>query len=105
MDIQVEVKLQVCIEKTDVGFTAFCESLDVYAEGSSKRKAERNIREALSLFLETCMEMGTFNEVLASSGFKRTVRQQRHASNFTCENMKIPVHPTVIQRAQQTHAY
>ncbi len=104
MDIQVEVKLQVCIEKTDAGYSAFCEQLDVYAEGSSKRKAEKNIREALSLFLETCMEMGTFNEVLVASGFGRTVKRRRSVSNFTCENMKIPVHPAVIQRARQAHA-
>ncbi len=89
--VEVEVKLQVCIEKTDHGYTAFCEALDVYAEAPSKRQAEKNIREALSLFLETCMEMGTFHEVLTSSGFKAQLKQRKKKAGVFCENMRVPV--------------
>ena len=34
-------------------------------------EARRNVREAIELFLETCEEIGTLNEVLEESGFVR----------------------------------
>ncbi len=104
MDVQVEVKLQICIEKTESGYIAFCEPLDIYAEGSSKRKAEANIREALSLFLETCLEMGTFNEVLTSSGFQKTVVRKKK-NMIECENIKVPVQLLVANHVQQAHSH
>jgi len=105
MDIRVEVKLQVCIEKTETGYTAFCEQLDVYTEAPSKKKAEKSIREALSLFLETCMEMGTFHEVLTASGFKPSVTRRRRPSvDVSCENMRVPVELLAPKHGKQAYA-
>jgi len=102
--IAVEVKLQVCIEKTEHGYTAFCEALDVYTEASTKKQAEKSIREALSLFLETCLEMGTFNEVLSSSGFKREIQHSHHKAEVSCENMRVPVNFLGHQSGKQAYA-
>jgi len=55
--VGVEVNVPIRIEKTEHGYTAACESLDIYTEGDTKQLAEKNIREAISLFLETCIEM------------------------------------------------
>ncbi len=105
MDIQVEVKLQVCIEKTETGYTASCERLGIYAEASSKKKAEKSIRDALSLFLETCMEMGTFHEVLTSSGFKHSVtRRKKPGAEMVCENMRVPVELLASKHGKQAYA-
>ena len=42
--------------------------LDVTTQGDTRREAEENLREAVGLFLETCQEMGTLEEVLRQAG-------------------------------------
>ena len=46
----------------------WCPDLDVTSQGVSRPDAERNLREAVELFLETCQEMGTLEEVLREAG-------------------------------------
>ena len=101
----IEVKLPVCIEKTEHGYTAYCEALDVYTEAPNKKKAEKNIREALSLFLETCFEMGTLYEVLTSSGFKREIKRRKSAPTISCENIRVPLNPVGHENGSQAYAH
>ena len=101
----IEVKLPVCIEKTEHGYTAYCEALDVYTEASTKKQAEKNIREALSLFLETCLEMGTLREVLTSSGFKREIKRRKSTASVSCENMRVPLNPFGQANGNQAYAH
>ena len=46
----------------------WCPDLDVTTQGDTRREAEENLREAISLFLETCQEMGTLDGVLRAAG-------------------------------------
>ena len=48
---------------------AHCVLLDISSCGRDMEEARRNVREAIELFLETCEEIGTLNEVLEESGF------------------------------------
>ena len=50
---------------------AHCVPLDVSSCSDDVEEARRNVREAIELFLETCEEIGTLNEVLEESGFIR----------------------------------
>ena len=67
-----QLRVPIIIEKdTDINkYVATCPVLDVWSQGSTKKKAEKNIREAVSLFLLSCFERGTLNEVLVECGFK-----------------------------------
>jgi predicted RNase H-like HicB family nuclease len=57
-------------EEGDV-IVAHCVPLDVSSCGQDMEEARRNVREAIELFLETCEDIGTLNEVLEESGFVR----------------------------------
>ncbi|MDE2659853.1 MAG: hypothetical protein OXI45_06540 [Acidobacteriota bacterium] len=46
----------------------WCPDLDVTSQGATRDEAEKNLREAVELFLETCQEMGTLDEVLREAG-------------------------------------
>lgn len=68
--ITVKVNVPVDIEKKDGVFIASCKPLDVFTQGDTPAEAEKNIIEALDLFLSVCAEMGTLEKVLSACGFK-----------------------------------
>ncbi len=47
---------------------AWCPELDVASQGSDEADALEMLNDAVSLFLATCHEMGTLNEVLVDCG-------------------------------------
>ena len=54
-------------------FVAFCPVLQVTSYGDNRQDAQKNIKEAVELFLEVCVEDGTLSEVLRECGMKRRV--------------------------------
>ena len=71
-EILVTFGLDVHIEKAEdvKGYTAHCLSLDVWSQGDTKREAEKNIKEAVDLFLVSCFERGTLSNVLKECSLK-----------------------------------
>ncbi|MDR2668599.1 MAG: type II toxin-antitoxin system HicB family antitoxin [Desulfovibrio sp.] len=67
--------------------TASCPGLDLATQGETFERAEQNIREALTLFVESCLRRGTLEEVLHCLGRKGKSRV-RVKSDPIC-----PVHP------------
>jgi predicted RNase H-like HicB family nuclease len=68
--ICLKVSAEVVFE--DGVFVAESPELDIASQGCTKEEALRNLKEALYLFLETCFEMGTLDQVLHQSGFSKT---------------------------------
>jgi len=68
MKIELRGVPVVFFEEGDV-IVAHCVPLDVSSCGHSLEEARRSVREAIELFLETCDEIGTLNEVLEEAGF------------------------------------
>ncbi|MCI0513543.1 type II toxin-antitoxin system HicB family antitoxin [candidate division KSB1 bacterium] len=68
--IMVTAKLPFNIDKDGNYFVSYCPPLDVYSQGQTEQEAEKNLKEALSLFFITCFEMGTFDKVMKECGFK-----------------------------------
>lgn len=57
------------IEQQDGWYIAHCPPLDVASQGKTRNKALENIKQACALFLESCIERGTLEEVLADCGW------------------------------------
>ena len=68
----VQVELAVPAEVRDDGahFIAACPPLDVFSQGDTEQSALVNLAEALQLFVESCYERGTLEEVLKDCGFR-----------------------------------
>jgi predicted RNase H-like HicB family nuclease len=48
-----------------------CPSLDVNTQGESFERAQENLKEALALFIESCLNRGTLEEVLGRAGYSK----------------------------------
>ncbi len=64
------VQLPFRIKKDEGWFVSCCPVLDVYSQGKTEKKAIENLREAISLFLLSCFEAGTLDEVLKECGLQ-----------------------------------
>ena len=48
-----------------------CPSLNVSTQGESFDRAQENLKEALALFIESCLSRGTLEEVLRRAGYSK----------------------------------
>ena len=73
----MELRVPVVIKKKDKWYFASCPVLDVVSQGKTEKSAKRNLGEALELFLTTCFEMGTLEDVLKTCGFELIPERRR----------------------------
>ncbi|MBW1729791.1 MAG: hypothetical protein JRH08_03785 [Deltaproteobacteria bacterium] len=68
--VQFNARLPIKVRKRKNWYLASCPVFDVHSQGETERKAKKNLAEALSLFLISCFERGTLDQVLKDCGFK-----------------------------------
>ena len=64
------LKVPVESYKGSTAFIARCPLFDVSSQGKTPVEAKKNLADALILFVTTCFEMGTLDEVMKECGFK-----------------------------------
>ena len=62
-----EITLRAKFHRERKQWIGWCPDLDVSTQGDTRREAEENLHEAVSLFLETCQETGTLEDVLGEA--------------------------------------
>jgi predicted RNase H-like HicB family nuclease len=67
--MQIQFTSQVFKERKT--YVAHAPELDVSSCGRSKEKAEKNLIEAVRLFLEEAARMGTLEQILEEAGYTR----------------------------------
>ena len=60
----ISIQLEISYDEEVKQWVSCCPVLDLYSQGDTKEQAIENIHEAVSLFLGTCYELGTLNQVL-----------------------------------------
>lgn len=70
----MQINVPVSYFKEDKSFVAYTPALDISSAGKTLKEAEKNIAEAVSIFMEEILTHGTLNEVLASLGWKKISR-------------------------------
>lgn len=68
--VMFSVTLPITITKKDDTHISYCPPLDIYSQGDTREEAEKNIIEAVKLFIDTCFERGTLDAVLKECGFQ-----------------------------------
>jgi len=71
--LTINIKVPVDIYKDGRVFLASCARFGVITQGNTFEEAKDNLAEALSLFIETSIEMGTLEQILKESGFRPTM--------------------------------
>jgi len=91
--VTIQVKVPIILKKDDDigGYFVECPVLDVCSQGDNKKDAEKNIREAIGLFLISCFEKGTLNQVLKDCGFQPL----KKAPKKTAKRKTIPHEKTI----------
>jgi predicted RNase H-like HicB family nuclease len=62
--IQAEFKLFGTVKRQDDWYVAYCPPLDITTQGKTAAEAKANLKEACSLFLQSCFERGTFEQAM-----------------------------------------
>jgi predicted RNase H-like HicB family nuclease len=68
--LNFELKVPVEVYKGSTAFIARCPIFDVSSQGKTPLEAKKNLVDALTLFVTTCYERGTLDEVMKEWGFK-----------------------------------
>ena len=96
------VQTTVSVFEEDGQFVAYCEPLDLASQGDTPEQARSRLGEAVRLFIDSCFERGTLEQVLserqftlqlASNPAREPVRQsQRHqAVSYDTVDLPIPL--------------
>src|SRR3990172_6816690 len=70
MTVVFEMNLPFAVKRDGRWFVSCCPPLDVCTQGPTAKKAVANLVDALQLFLLSCYERGTLDQVLKKSGFR-----------------------------------
>lgn len=68
--VELGFNLPVKIIKKRKWYVASCPILDVFSQGPTAEQAKKNLGEALTAFLTSCIERSTLDAVLKECGFK-----------------------------------
>ena len=107
MQVILNMQLPAQIKKKKKWYVARCPVLDVYAQGETQKKALNNLIEALRLFLVSCIERGTLDEVLKSCGFKLSEKEINAQKPFPKKytSIQIPISYKTPAIGCQTHCH
>jgi len=67
-----QIVIRAEIFKEGRQYVALCPELNVSSYGESVNEARRSLQEAVSLFLEECVRLGSLQHVLEEAGFSHT---------------------------------
>ena len=92
--VKVEFTLPVEVREADDGgayYVSVCPPLDVLSQGETEEAALANLAEALRLFIESCFERGTLEEVLKDCGFVPGKDNQKVAAGERVVRVPLPL--------------
>jgi predicted RNase H-like HicB family nuclease len=76
--------VEVHLKPSGKWWIASAPELGVITQGETYAKAQANLKEALALFIQSCLERGTLDQVLREAGFSaiRVKEMSRVAAAF-----------------------
>jgi predicted RNase H-like HicB family nuclease len=91
--IDMSIRIKAKVKKKGSYFVAQCPALDLFSQGDTRSEAKENMKEAAGLFLISCIERGTLNQVLKECGFSVVKTEvDLVAKNDDEEEIEIPLH-------------
>jgi len=89
--VQVQFRLPASVRKEGKWFYSSCPLLDVHSQGTTRREALGNLKEAVGLFVESCYKRGTLGKVLLSCGFVPGERPISPSVRAGAESVNVPL--------------
>ena len=88
----INFRLPYTIKKKRDYYVIHCPLIDVTTQGETQEKAVKNLKEAISLFLISCLERETLDKVMAMCGahvVKKTLSKVPEGKKFI--NIPFPI--------------
>ena len=107
--VRFRVQTQVSVFEEDGQFVAYCEPLDLASQGDTPEQARFRLGEAIRLFIDSCFERGTLEQVLSerqftlqltSSPANEPVRRSRRREAVSYDTVDLPI-PLEIGHGRQ----
>ena len=89
--LRVEFTVPAEVREEGAYYVSVCPPLDVYSQGDTEETALGNLAKALHLFIESCFERGTLEEVLKDSGFRPDSRDFEPAEGQRMVRVPLPL--------------
>ena len=86
-----EVDIQKGLRLALPPFVAHALELDVSSCAGTKDKADKNLKEAVRLFLEEAGKMGTIDQILQKAGYRRTKQKMSPPQSISVQRMILPL--------------
>ncbi len=80
-------------------YVAYARELDVSSCGQTRPKAEKNLLEAVHLFLEEAEKMGTIQQILEESGYVKRKRRLEGPKFIGVQHVSLPL-PMIHAKAE-----
>jgi len=105
--VGINMKLPADIHTSDDGkwFIAHCPVFDVSSQGKTKKKAINNLIEAVSQFLITSMEKGTFDAVMKECGFHPDTSAVRRRKTSDHTYIDVPINLIATENGDYTRCH
>ena len=87
----MEIEFTSEIFKEGRMFVAYTPELDLSTCGETRRKAQKNLLEAVRLFLEEAERMGTLDQILGEAGYVRRKSKLEGPKLVSVERMSLPL--------------
>lgn len=99
--LTIHINVPFCLEQEDDVIVASCPMIDVASQGNTEEEAKKNLSEAIGLFFVTCIEMGTFSDVLKQCGFSPA---QHPVSDNDFDHIDVPLPFIAAKSLAECHA-
>ncbi|MDB5903145.1 MAG: hypothetical protein JWM26_2023 [Betaproteobacteria bacterium] len=100
--VKFEFDLPASVKKRGKLFIAHCPLIDVTSQGGTKKEALDHLIEAIQLFIESCFERGTLDEVMQACGFefkpKGPKQRKAPAKSVRTECIRVPLSLLIAKR-------
>jgi predicted RNase H-like HicB family nuclease len=87
----VEIQFTTRIFKEGRSYVAHALELDVSSSGGTKKKAIKNLKEAVRLFLEEAEKMGTLALILQEAGYSKSKQKIAPPKLVSMKRMSLPL--------------
>jgi predicted RNase H-like HicB family nuclease len=91
MKARMQINVPVSYFKEDKSFVAYTPALDLSSAGKTLKEAEKNIAEAVEIFMEEVLKNGTIDEVLSSLGWKKISKSNEWMPPIFVSHGMLPV--------------
>ena len=95
----INFKLPFTVKKKKNYYVSYCPLIDLYSQGETKNIAIKNLADAISLFLLSCIERGTLDKVLSRCGAKIVKKVKKIPPKQNYINIPFPIQAESPQRA------